>query len=466
MLENYVRNYWSLYVDFLKDFSSLTYRGFTLSYILHFSSLIRHHDQIWEDLNDEKFQHRLKTNIKHEREVQEIFNQYLQKHNKKTDKKICDGKVAIFEDAILHFPHDTFAHYFKRSNTIILLNSDHQKTKYKYGIPVVNLFELHSDTKQAILKLQSEAKLIFKYHHSHHLYRDLKFRKLFLKKIADVVQCIERCKLLLETIPISCIVVSNTHSYISRILSLAAMEKGIPTISMQHGIIANGFGYLPKICNINAVYGNFEVEWYTSRGISRDSLAIIGHPRFDQIFSYPSMSRSKFHQQLGLDNDKKTLLIVVRGNRDMMKWRTFINAIVKQLDVNIVIRDFPNMEPHLLTEEFPFVQSTRTIHLYDILSNVDYVISYQSTVGLEAMLFHKPVFILKRRVPNDTGYFDMLDEFVQKDPIKLAEMVVKYVNRQNPCRERDFWLFSKPYLDRSMSGLRLKRLIDKLTKKI
>lgn len=238
---------------------------------------------------------------------------------------------------------------------------------------------------------------------------------------------------------------------------------------MQHGIIANGFGYLPKICNINAVYGNFEVEWYTSRGISRDSLAIIGHPRFDQIFSYPSMSRSKFHQQLGLDNDKKTLLIVVRGNRDMMKWRTFINAIVKQLDVNIVIRDFPNMEPHLLTEEFPFVQSTQTIHLYDILSNVDYVISYQSTVGLEAMLFHKPVFILKRRVPNDTGYFDMLDEFVQKDPIKLAEMVVKYVN--NPSfrkhqSEKIKTFIQHAYLDRSMSGLRLKRLIDKLTKKI
>lgn len=466
MMKTYVNNYWSMYVDFINDFNSLVYRGFTLSYIFQFPTLIRHNQEVWRSLNDENFRDNLKSNIQHEKEVQAIFDQYLNKYQNKIQSNVLDGKVLVFDDNILRFPPKTFNDYFSRTKTLILLRND--QIKEKYGIPIVNLNKYSRPTNVAITKLRAEAKHLFHRYRNHYLYSDKTFQAVLLRKIADVVNCIEECTNILKNVAISCIVVSGSQSFISRILSFAAAKKGIPTICMQHGIIANGFGYLPKICTINAVYGNFEVDWYVNRGCSEDALAIIGHPRFDQVFQYNSISRSTFHERLALDPNKKTILLVVRGERDVVKWRIIIEHITKNTDAQLIIRDFPSTEPHLLTKEFPTVQSTDAMHLYDILPNVDGVISYPSTVGLEAMLLKKPTFILKKRIPNDTGYFELLDSFAQKDPIQLAELVIQFLqdDRIKKLQHKQMKQFLRyAYSKKTMSGQRLKKLIHQLTRK-
>ncbi|KQL48729.1 hypothetical protein AN963_02715 [Brevibacillus choshinensis] len=65
---------------------------------------------------------------------------------------------------------------------------------------------------------------------------------------------------------------------------------------------------------------------------------------------------------------------------------------------------------------------------YDILHHVDLVVCVdQSTLGLEAMLFNKPVLFLKNEGQNPvyvTDYFDEMGRICSSDPIVLAEMAV------------------------------------------
>lgn len=475
-MNTYVQNYWSLYLDFIHDFQKLKYSGFSLSYIVHFPGLIRNNPEIWKALHDEKFTERLKNQVKDQKEIQEVFNKYIQSHKKKTLVKNKHGKVVVNYDTILRFPAKTFDEYFDRSKTMVIIagSKNHQKrsssaaTKNKmlYSIPTKYLSNYEIDTKKAVIQLKNQAKAMFKSYKTHHLYKDKNFQKLFLNKIAEIVNCIEQSIRFLDDVSVACIVVPSTHSYISRILALVAAEKGIATICMQHGIIANEFGYIPKIANVDAVYGQYEIDWYEKLGVPKGSLEIIGHPRFDQAFQPSTIKRTNFNKQLGLDNRKKTLMVVVRGNRSIGKWKILLDTISKGLDLNVLIKDFPSKIPNELDKMYPFVHSTQAFDLYDLLPNVDCVVSYTSTVGLEAMLLNKQVFILHSTLPSYTGYFDGLGEVVQKDPKKLGELIVRYFNDPrwgNYLNEKRESFLHYAYPDLSMSGERLNKLINRLT---
>ncbi|WP_085992732.1 hypothetical protein [Oceanobacillus senegalensis] len=467
-MNTYVRNYWSLYLDFIRDFEKLKYKGFSLSYIVHFPSLIRHHTEVWNALYHEKFMERLKSTVNNQKTIQGIFNKYVQSHQKKQIVKKKHGKVMIHLDGVLRLPPRTFYDYFNKRSMIISSGVKRKSSSPStmYNIPVKYLNDYKMDTKKAIFQLQKQAKSLFYIYRGHHLYKDKTFQSLLLKKIKQLVNGIEQSHLLLDEVSTSCVIVSTTHSYINRILVLVAAEKGIPSICVQHGIIGNEFGFIPKIATVDAVYGQFEVDWYKQRGALNGSCEIIGHPRFDQAFQPPTISKNTFFKQLGLDKSKKTLLIAVRGNKNIDKWRMLIKTVTKQVDLNILIKDYPVKTPHQLTREFSFVHSTQSFNLYDILPQVDCVVTYPSTVGLEAMIANRAVFILHRNIPNYSGYYNNLGELVQLNPQNLGNLIINYFNDSNWVRyfkkEREKFL-QYAYPDMKKSGERLKQLIDRLT---
>ncbi|WP_209124812.1 hypothetical protein [Alkalihalobacillus sp. BA299] len=130
-----------------------------------------------------------------------------------------------------------------------------------------------------------------------------------------------------------------------------------------------------------------------------------------------------------------------------------------------MIKDFPSTDSHILIKEFPFVHSSSAFELYDLLPYVDCVVTYESTVGLEAMLSNKSVFILDSELPSYVSYYNDLDDLVQKNPQKLAEMIINYFSNPNWARyvkEKRESFLSYAYFDKALSGERLKKLIDRL----
>lgn len=470
-MDTFLKNYWSLYADFLKDFEMLNYRGFSIPYLFcHFYNLVKENKVLWENLYDKKFIEQLNSRVTNRREIQEVFQKYIQSHQRKLLIKNGNEKVVLHVDKLLRFPRMTFDDYFDVSETLILTAGKSKSKKISIPgalqIPIDYLGDYTIDTKEAVIDIQKKAQAVFNSYKKHHLYNDTKFQNMFLTIVSEIIERIEQSKNFLDSVSVSCIVVSTTHSFISRILTLVAAEKGIPTICMQHGIISGEFGYLPKIATIDAVYGNFELDWYEKGGAPKGSIEIIGHPRFDQAFSHQNITRSQFDLNLGINANQKTLMIVMRDNQDIDRWRTLIRTISKEINVNILIKNYPSKRPHALAEEFPFVYSTKGYNLYDILPNVDCVVSYSSTVGLEAMLANKPVFILNEEFPGYSGYYNSLDELVQTNPRKLGALINKYFNDPNwhiyaEKKREEFLKYAYP--DVSMSGERLKKLINRIT---
>ena len=523
-MDNFSRNYWSLYLNFIKDFENLSYKGFSIPYLCQLPAFVLHNKKIIKELNGKKFINKIERRVDNQKQLQEAFFKFIESHKKDSPKNPPLGKVVIYIEKLLRFPSDFFIKYLDSSKTIKLIsvnnnrskekilskkypslhnNTSHKKSKLKKKglvslssnsvlkrrnikknrlgkssetlkdnrgskeIRSVYLHAYRSNKSTSIKRLQNQARSMFKSYERHYMYNDKNFQNWFLTSISNVVNHIEMSENFLDHVPVSCIVVSTTNHFKNRVMALVALERGIPTICMQHGIVASELGYIPKIATIDAVYGEFEKEFYKKLGASEESIEVIGHPRFDKKFKTPRISKNKFYSTLGIDPKKKTIMIALRGERDYSKWQQLIETISKKININILVKNYPSIQPHKLTKKFSFVQPTNNYDIYDIFPHVDAVVCYPSTVGLEAMHSNKPVFILDKDFAGDTGYYDKLDQLIQTNPQILGELIVKFfkdtkLKNYVDKKRREFIHYAYP--GTLKSGERLKNLIDRIAK--
>lgn len=150
----------------------------------------------------------------------------------------------------------------------------------------------------------------------------------------------------------------------------------------------------------------------------------------------------------------------------MKEWKEFLDHLSVKNEVNVIVKDFKYKKNHPLFHTKSFVFSSGGCDLYELLHLSDIVVSYSSTVALEAMLAKKPVFILNEPFVGYTGYFEKMSNLVQNDPKKLAgllssflkdKQVIEYTNKT----VSEF--LANAYSTKSPSGQRLANLIKRLS---
>ncbi|WP_058307191.1 glycosyltransferase [Gracilibacillus massiliensis] len=461
-MNTYTKNYWSLYLDFIEDFKEVIYHGYRLSYLVHFPSIIRHHGSLWNEISQPELSKQIIHRVTNRKQVQHVFSNYLD--TIKVPFLSRKAPIAILDDPLIRIPTSTIKNYFKRTNLLTIKTYKYPKDKPTKDR--IYLQDFGTNTKQAIIKIQKQVDKIITRFPNHYLYQDSSVQHMLKHKVKFVINQINMLEELLKKVSLSTVIISSPNHF-GRAMAFVAAKKGIPTICMQHGILGNEFGFLPKLATIDAVYGQFEKDWYVANGAPPESIRIIGHPRFDQALVKSTITKNQFFNRLKLDKRKKTLLLIVRGNRYAKKWQLLIKQIKNLLDINIILRDFPNDKMHLLQKKFPYIQSTNKLTLYQVLPHVDAVVSYASTVVLEAMLVGKPVFVLQTTIPGYTGYYNQLDPFVQKDPTKLASLVHLYfINAKwrDIAEKKQKKFLSYAYPDKSSSGHRLLNLVEELSR--
>lgn len=448
----------------MEEFKKVIFHGYCLSYLVHFPSVLRNHPTIWRELEEDTFQDKLQHHVTDGKQIQLVFNHYL-KALKKTSAQ-QKGPVAIVDDALTRIPPENLMKYYHEDELLLIKTNRHSHdTTNRQQINLLDFLPVH--TEQAKIMIKRQIDTIINKSPKSDFYKNIHVYNMLIKRINAIIDQIVMTEKMLKVNSVSAIIISSPNHF-SRVMAFVAAKKGIPTICLQHGIIGNEIGYLPKVATVDAVYGHFEKEWYQARGSVNGSVKIIGHPRFDQAQQKSSMTKLLFYQQLNLEKKKKTLLLIVRGERHLLKWELLIGYINKHLDINIILRDFPNANNHKLIKKFPQIISTSNLDLYDILPHVDAVVSYSSTVALEAMLVGKSVFILHTRLKSYTGYYNNLDPFVQKDPEKLASIIQLYFHnkrwQKKAAKTREAFL-AYAYPNRHSSGERLWKLTQELSRK-
>ncbi|WP_078430391.1 CDP-glycerol glycerophosphotransferase family protein [Alkalihalobacterium alkalinitrilicum] len=479
-MNTFYRNYWSLFVQFIEDFYNVKYKNIPLPLLSAFHFYLD--DDLKRQMREVSFSKVLRTKIIKENQIQSHFDLYLNNINQH-NKLAPPGKILIHEGDLLRFPQDYLRSFDKRT-TELLFSSKMKNTKAYHKhlknlkeIGKVHLLDNHRENVEN-LKNQyiAEIKSLFAQYKEHIVYSNENFKQKFIEDIPVMVDLLVAYENFFNKVPISCVIVGNTSGMFSRILTLIANSKGIPTICTQHGIIASELGYLPAFASKYAVYGYYEKEWYLKKGVPSDSIEITGHPRFDHIFTNEHMSKQKLIKLLNIGPKKKLVFIATNFNRELNIWSTFIKELQKNPFITIIIKPHPTEERRLGIQHYKELSAKynsvklvpASMNLYDIIANVDVVVQELSTAGLEAMLFNKPVFCLRKKDyydQNDRYYYEKLTEFSETNPKNLSKIIVRFLNdgkmqKHNKLRQKEFLSFAYP---QTLSGDKIHNLLHKVT---
>ena len=229
---------------------------------------------------------------------------------------------------------------------------------------------------------------------------------------------------------------------------------------------------MPVFTSKLGVYGEYEKEWYIKRGVKEEKIEIIGHPRFDDIFEINHMEKSTFQESVGLDKQKKCVLIATQPMKfHMPLWSSLIDTLLQNQDIEIIIKPHPvEVKRKRLSKykaicaKYPSVKLLESNYdLYDILANTDMVVINSTTVGLEALLFDKPLFILTNE---ERKYYESkLSEIMEDDPGKLAQLIIRFIGDEVYRKELNWKRMDALgyYYPQRLAGEKLVDLINRLT---
>ncbi|MEW6622412.1 MAG: CDP-glycerol glycerophosphotransferase family protein [Bacillota bacterium] len=462
----YLHHYWLLYLDFINTFQDLTFKEIPLPLLFNFYQYID--EGLKKEMLKPGFKDYLNTQELTEEQIQPHFETVLNPLKKPLKAKPVNGKVLLNFD-YLRFSPDNYSDYFIPKQTVIFARF---KKREHMGIPVHCIKDYKINVTGLTQDVLEKANTIFSLCNAHPLFENQNFRNKFINDIPAIIETTAAVYRYLDEIPISCIIVGTTEEIICRSLTIIASLKGIPSICLQHGILMGEEAFLPVFSTKMAVYGGYEKEWYLSKGVAADRVVVTGHPRFDDIFNQPHMSKADFQKKYGLNAQKKWILIAADPH-NVPVWNRLVQLLARESSIEIIIKPHPweiktnkNWYYEKLSARYDSVKLilSREVNLYDILPNVDAVIVSLSTVALEAMLFEKPLIIYKQEnyKDRDYDYYDKMDKFVQYDPIKIVGVIMqllidKNFQREAENKQKEFLAYAYPV---KKSGKRLLELME------
>ncbi|MEW5920320.1 MAG: CDP-glycerol glycerophosphotransferase family protein [Bacillota bacterium] len=461
--EIYLENYWLLFLDFIDVFAKLTYNNIPLPVLANFYQYLD--ANLKEEMTKPDFKKHLNSKSISDAQIQPQFERWLNPLKQPCARKPVQGKVLLNFD-YLRFSQNNYR-YFDPKETVIFTRW--QQNKY-LGMPVHCINNYKVEVKKVVNDLIERAKVIFTSVNTHAVFNNQYFYNTFISLIPEMVERIAAVNRYLEENPTSCLLVGTTEDLISRILTIVAACKGIPSICMQHGLLGGDEAYLPAFSTMVAVYGHYEKDWYLNRGLSENRITITGHPRFDDIFTQSHMSKAEFQKKFEIDPKKIIIFIPSQPFNDSL-WIQLVSLLAKNPSFEIIIKPHPweiSKNKYSIYEKLRSQYKSvklflsRKINIYDILPNVDIVVVNISTVGLEAMLFNKTVFFAN----NSFEYHQKMGMFAQPDPFKLTKLIIEFFkdkDMQNNAevKRKEFLAYAYPEV---LSKERLQNLIHNLTK--
>jgi len=424
-MTDYLLHYWNLFHDFAESFRDVVYRRIPLPLLANFYKYLP--DPLKERMRDPDFYAGAAMAIRCREDIGPAFARLLAPAAREPHRG-QQGSLLVHVDYV-RLPASHYHELFARGETLLLGRGGPPTL---FGHPLLNIHDYAADVSTAVRLLSRRAGQAA----SAFRIPDPPFAgeivARFLDDLPRMADTLEAVCRLLRVHPVSCVLVGTTEDLLSRCLVLAAGAQGIPSICLQHGLIMGEEAYMPVFATRMAVYGRTELDWYLKRGVERERIVVTGHPRHDLLRTRVPRTRGEVLRGERLDPGQRTVLVATQPSGGAARWHAFIRRLTVKYGMQVIVKPHPleigrgNVREY--AEAFREIPRTRVIdqhvELADYLASVDAVAVQSSTVGLEALVLGKPLFVLRDRRPDRYyDYYDGLAPFVQDDPEKLASLL-------------------------------------------
>ena len=204
-----------------------------------------------------------------------------------------------------------------------------------------------------------------------------------------------------------------------RIIALTAKQAGIPTLVIQHGLLAERHVYTKLYPDKIALWGKAGIEWYGAYGNNISKCIVTGKPSHDLVYfkkdDYEKISQEAL-LKIGADPTKETILYIASFFKDVehlicpyyfkdseyMALGSILKIVQyfpeKQWIIKMHPFDLIGVDSLLnakLKTKYPNVFVTKDVNIIHLIKNSSLVISSLfSSAALDAVIFNKPVITL------------------------------------------------------------------------
>jgi predicted glycosyltransferase len=298
------------------------------------------------------------------------------------------------------------------------------------------------------------------------------------------------------------ILLQNEFGEFERALIVAGRLSDIPTLAIQHGVIAlNLKAYVhakneispnksvkSPFCPIpdkTAVYGPYAKNFLTKvSAYPNNSVVVTGQPRYDILSkAYKIFNKNEVFEKLNLDKNKKLIVWMpffidspwAENKKDLT---AIYNAIKKLSDkTQLVIKKHPsdcgdstyfkmckemNIDPPLILED-------KDVNTFELLYACDLMISMYSTAGIEALILNKNVVVMNLKgLPPSVPYVESgaaIGVFKKEYLIDSIEKVLYDKNIQKKLEKaKKKFIYEHAYLQDGKATERVCDLIENMIK--
>ena len=226
---------------------------------------------------------------------------------------------------------------------------------------------------------------------------DSRLKRLFSFKLPLATIELLAAELALKVHDVQCLLLHSDAHHGSRLFTFVGQQLGIPSVVAQHGLTLGEWGYTPLYAHYFAAWGNQSRQWMIDHGVSPERIVITGSPRIDRILRLTPLSRTTLH----LPEQRKLILWPIDPG-PISHLRSILEQIMQAISDNpsltLIIRPHPSMHEiswlrEAATKYSQCLFSPAHYDLFSIIHHCDAVLVQESTVGVEAMAFDKPIIV-------------------------------------------------------------------------
>ena len=283
----------------------------------------------------------------------------------------------------------------------------------------VDWLSVQKETPESMSKcvrnfLLSRKMIKTKLHDQLHLWGRQKLYHVILSHLFIQIYALERAFSLVHKVnPTFCLTEYDRNGFTSPLI-LACKKFGIPTYTLQHGVIETDYGYTPLLADTIFVWGVRSQKKLERLGVEPHRIVVAGHPGLSFQFN---ISRDDVCQKIGLSPERKVVMLATDpfDQKSRLQFaRSFCEAFPPFEEFQPIIRLHPSEDLsgyRSLQKKYEHVlfQENHELSLEESLSLADVVVTHHSGYGLDALVYGKPVVV-----------FDVLQE-----PLMYGEDLVQ-----------------------------------------
>lgn len=253
---------------------------------------------------------------------------------------------------------------------------------------------------------------------------DKSTKKLIIKYFTTLLTTYGLYKVARETLEyynVKVLVLSNDHNNINRCLIFNAIDMNIKTVYVQHASVKKGFPRL--VFSYSFLDGRESLEKYMLDGQPLGDVYLSGGVRFDILYDKLRIRKGKVN----------VVGVAINMLDDIEKVKSLCMMLKTNDFEKIILRPHPRyqyLDCDWLDKNGILISEPKKETSFDFISKIDFMISNESAIHLDASIMHCPTVLYNMSVN------DILDDygFFKNGLVKIAkneDELMKCISNQN-----------------------------------